>query len=76
MEQDSFALLQRSDKPEKHVLNSPQTLVVDSLKGLVALNPNIKLDEAQRGEQPHHHSSFARLPSLQQGWSVAASAKD
>ncbi|KAI9639780.1 putative dihydroxyacetone kinase 1 [Dioszegia hungarica] len=32
----------------KHVLNTPQTLVVDSLKGLVALNPNIKLDEAQR----------------------------
>jgi hypothetical protein len=34
---------------DKHVLNTPQTLVVDSLKGLVALNPNIKLDEAQRG---------------------------
>jgi hypothetical protein len=34
---------------EKHVLNEPSTLVVDSLKGLVALNPFIHLDEAQRG---------------------------
>lgn len=35
--------------PEKHLLNTPQTLVVDSLKGLATLNPNVKLDEAQRG---------------------------
>jgi hypothetical protein len=34
----------------KHVLNDPATLVVDSLKGLATLNPDIKLDEASRGE--------------------------
>lgn len=34
----------------KHVLNDPATLVVDSLKGLATLNPEIKLDEASRGE--------------------------
>jgi len=33
----------------KHVLNDPATLVVDSLKGLATLNPDIKLDEASRG---------------------------
>jgi len=33
----------------KHVLNDPATLVVDSLKGLATLNPDIKLDEAARG---------------------------
>ncbi|OWZ54727.1 dihydroxyacetone kinase [Cryptococcus neoformans c45] len=33
---------------QKHLLNTPQTLVVDSLKGLATLNPNVKLDEAQR----------------------------
>ncbi|WVN85868.1 dihydroxyacetone kinase [Cryptococcus depauperatus CBS 7841] len=32
----------------KHLLNTPQTLVVDSLKGLVTFNPNVKLDESQR----------------------------
>ncbi|WRT63983.1 dihydroxyacetone kinase [Kwoniella shivajii] len=32
----------------KHLLNNASTLVVDSLKGLVNLNPNIKLDEGQR----------------------------
>ncbi|KAK4685203.1 triose/dihydroxyacetone kinase / FAD-AMP lyase (cyclizing), partial [Tremellales sp. Uapishka_1] len=32
----------------KHVLNSAATLVVDSLKGLITLNPKLKLDEAQR----------------------------
>ncbi|TYJ57598.1 hypothetical protein B9479_001680 [Cryptococcus floricola] len=32
----------------KHLLNTPQTLVVDSLKGLATVNPNVKLDEAQR----------------------------
>ncbi|WVQ85069.1 dihydroxyacetone kinase [Cryptococcus sp. DSM 104549] len=32
----------------KHLLNTPQTLVVDSLKGLATLNPAVKLDEAQR----------------------------
>ncbi|WVR05765.1 dihydroxyacetone kinase [Kwoniella sp. DSM 27419] len=32
----------------KHLLNDPSTLVVDSLKGLVQLNPNIKFDEGQR----------------------------
>ncbi|WVQ71012.1 dihydroxyacetone kinase [Cryptococcus sp. DSM 104548] len=32
----------------KHLLNTPQTLVVDSLKGLATLNPEVKLDEAQR----------------------------
>lgn len=37
------------EKTDKHLLNDPATLVVDSLKGLVNLNPNIKLDEAQRG---------------------------
>jgi hypothetical protein len=34
----------------KHVLNDPATLVVDSLKGLAALNPDIQVDEGQRGE--------------------------
>lgn len=34
----------------KHVLNDPATLVVDSLKGLATLNPEVKLDEASRGE--------------------------
>lgn len=34
----------------KHVLNDPATLVVDSLKGLAILNPEIKLDEASRGK--------------------------
>ncbi|WWC58427.1 dihydroxyacetone kinase [Kwoniella dejecticola CBS 10117] len=32
----------------KHLLNNPATLVVDSLKGLVNNNPNIKFDEGQR----------------------------
>ncbi|WWC66556.1 dihydroxyacetone kinase [Kwoniella pini CBS 10737] len=32
----------------KHLLNNPATLVVDSLKGLVNNNPNVKFDEAQR----------------------------
>lgn len=34
----------------KHVLNDPATLVVDSLKGLATLNPEVKLDEASRSE--------------------------
>ena len=34
----------------KHVLNDPATLVVDSLKGLATLNPEVKFDEASRGE--------------------------
>lgn len=38
----------------KHVLNDPATLVVDSLKGLATLNPQIKLDEAARGGSIHH----------------------
>lgn len=41
----------RADITAKHILNSPATLVLDSLKGLVALNPHVGLDEAQRGEQ-------------------------
>ncbi|WWC99517.1 dihydroxyacetone kinase [Kwoniella sp. B9012] len=32
----------------KHLLNNPATLVVDSLKGLVNLNPEVKFDEGQR----------------------------
>lgn len=42
--------ISQADHVAKHVLNEPANLVVDSLKGLVVLNPNIKLDEAQRGE--------------------------
>ena len=34
---------------DKHFLNSPSTLVVDSLKGLCAANPSLKLDEANKG---------------------------
>lgn len=33
---------------EKHLVNDPSTLVVDSLKGLATLNPTIQFDEAQR----------------------------
>ncbi|KAJ8487387.1 hypothetical protein ONZ45_g14362 [Pleurotus djamor] len=32
----------------KHFLNHPETLVIDSLKGLCALNPHISLDEKNR----------------------------
>lgn len=34
---------------DKHFLNSPSTLVVDSLKGLCAANPNLKLDVENKG---------------------------
>ena len=34
---------------DKHFLNSPTTLVVDSLKGLCAANPNLKLDATNKG---------------------------
>ena len=34
----------------KHVVNDPANLVVESLKGLATVNPEIKLDEASRGE--------------------------
>jgi dihydroxyacetone kinase len=43
----------------KHVLNDPATLVVDSLKGLATLNPEIKLDEASRGG---YRVSFVDVP--------------
>ncbi|TDL23596.1 dihydroxyacetone kinase [Rickenella mellea] len=33
---------------DKHFLNSPLTLVLDSLRGLCALNPNVCLDEANK----------------------------
>ncbi|ORY33982.1 Dak1 domain-domain-containing protein [Naematelia encephala] len=32
----------------KHLVNDPATLVVDSLKGLAVLNPEVKLDETHR----------------------------
>ncbi|EJD07701.1 dihydroxyacetone kinase [Fomitiporia mediterranea MF3/22] len=33
---------------DKHLLNSPATLVVDSLKGLCATNPKVRLDTANK----------------------------
>jgi dihydroxyacetone kinase len=44
----------------KHVLNDPATLVVDSLKGLATLNPEVKFDEASRGELPLEHKQKAK----------------
>jgi hypothetical protein len=36
--------------PAKHILgNDPSTLVLDSLKGLCELNPQLALDETSRG---------------------------
>jgi hypothetical protein len=34
----------------KHLLNTPESLVVDSLNGLCTVNPQLSLDEARRGE--------------------------
>ncbi|KAI0629148.1 dihydroxyacetone kinase [Trametes polyzona] len=34
--------------PSKHFLNNPETLVVDSLKGLITLNPQLALDEENK----------------------------
>lgn len=34
---------------DKHILRSPTTLVVDSLRGLCSLNPRVGLDEANKG---------------------------
>jgi hypothetical protein len=34
---------------DKHFVNSPSTLVVDSLKGLCAQNPNVGLDVTHKG---------------------------
>ena len=34
---------------DKHFLDAPSTLVVDSLKGLCALNTELNLDVAQKG---------------------------
>lgn len=46
---DYWAICALNVQAAKHVVNSHHTLVVESLKGLVTLNPGIKLDEAQRG---------------------------
>ncbi|CAD6564756.1 MAG: Dihydroxyacetone kinase 2 [Tremellales sp. Tagirdzhanova-0007] len=51
----------------KHVLNDPQTLVLDSLKGLVDLNPFISFDEAQR--VIYTQSSKSRVSLLSGGGS-------
>jgi hypothetical protein len=40
----------------KHLVNDPKTIVIDSLKGLTALNPNIKLNESQKGKLPSPQS--------------------
>ena len=34
---------------DKHFLNSPSSLVVDSLKGLCLTNPAVKLDATNKG---------------------------
>ena len=48
---------------EKHVLNDPSTLVVDSLKGLAQLNPGIHFDEAHRGMSWLFHLSSLHDPA-------------
>ncbi|KAF4593368.1 Dihydroxyacetone kinase 2 [Pleurotus pulmonarius] len=35
----------------KHFFNTPETLVIDSLKGLCTVNPKIALDEANKGRE-------------------------
>ena len=40
------AIMLRSNK---HFLNSPSSLVLDSLTGLCASNPNVKLDTVNKG---------------------------
>jgi len=34
---------------KKHITNDPKHLVIDALKGVVALNPNVELDEEYKG---------------------------
>jgi dihydroxyacetone kinase len=38
-----------SDMSKKHITNDPKHLVIDALKGVVALNPNVELDEEYKG---------------------------
>lgn len=40
----------------KHLLNDPKHIVIDSLKGLVGQNANIRLNEEYKGTS---HASFA-----------------
>lgn len=35
---------------KKHITNDPRHLVTDALKGVVALNPNLELDEEHKGQ--------------------------
>ena len=37
---------------DKHFLNSPASLVIDSLEGLCALNPRLALDVQNKSEMP------------------------
>jgi hypothetical protein len=36
----------------KHFLNDPSSLVVESLEGLCAVNPQLSLDAPSKGDQP------------------------
>ena len=49
---------------EKHFLNTPSTLVVDSLKGLCALNPNVTLDVTHKGMHPFTYVIYLVLHIL------------
>ena len=42
-------LMRGCDILAKHFLNDPDTLVLDSLKGLCALNPQLALDTENKG---------------------------
>ncbi|OCF45289.1 dihydroxyacetone kinase [Kwoniella heveanensis CBS 569] len=54
---------------QKHLLNDASTLVVDSLKGLAQLNPNVKFDEGQRVIYTPPSSNSSRVALLSGGGS-------
>lgn len=45
--------------PPEHITNDPKGLVIEALKGLVTLNPNVQLNEQYKG--PRTRASNRRL---------------
>lgn len=52
----------------KHVVNEPRELVNEALRGLVRINPNIRVDEANRvvllNEVPQDRVALVRSRSM------------
>ena len=54
----------------KHLLNDPKDLVIDSLRGLCRINPNLALDESDKGFPQTLQFSISMTDCLIQ-WSFA-----